>query len=119
MSGRLARVDGVRPDPRACELLDEVVLLVRQPRGREKADRLRAVLRDDLLEAGRSGLERVLPGRRVELAVLAANERLREPVRVVDEVEGEAALDAEVALVREVLALRGDLDDVLRLRDRG
>jgi hypothetical protein len=34
----------------------------------------------------------------------------------VHEVEREAALHAEVALVREVLVLRGDLDDVLRLR---
>ena len=55
----------------------------------------------------------------MELAVLAPDERLRQPVGVMDEVEGEAALDAEVALVREVLVLRGDLDDVLRLRDRG
>ena len=44
VSGRLARVDGVRPDPRARELLDEVVLLVRQAGRREEADRLRAVL---------------------------------------------------------------------------
>ena len=80
VSGRLARVDGVRPDPRARELLDEVVLLVRQARGREEADGLRAVLGDDLPEAGGRGLERVLPGRRVQLAVLAADERLREPV---------------------------------------
>ena len=52
----------------------------------------------------------------MEVAVLAANERLRQPVGVVDEVEREAALDAEVAFVREVLRLRRDLDDVLRLR---
>ena len=32
VSGRFARVDGVRADPRARELLDEIVLLVRQPR---------------------------------------------------------------------------------------
>ena len=67
-------------------------------------------------EAGRRRLDRVLPGRRVELAVLAAHERLREPVGVVHEVEREAALDAEIALVREVLVLRRDLHDVLRLR---
>ena len=52
----------------------------------------------------------------MELAVHAPDERLRESVGVVDEVEGEAALDEKVALVREVLVLRGDLDDVLRLR---
>ena len=40
VSGRLAGVDGVRPDSRARELLDEVVLLVGQPRRREEADRL-------------------------------------------------------------------------------
>ena len=51
----------------------------------------------------------------MELAVLAAHEWLREPVRVVHEVEREPPLDAEVPLVREVLVLRGDLDDVLRL----
>src|SRR5262249_51899884 len=32
-----------------------------------------------------------------------------------DEVEGEAALHAEVAVVRHVLRVRGDLDDALRL----
>ena len=52
----------------------------------------------------------------MQLAVLAADERLGQPVGVVDEVEREAALDAEVPLVREVLVLRRDLDDVLRLR---
>ena len=45
----------------------------------------------------------------------AADERLRQPVRVVDEVEGEAALDAEVALVRDVRRVGRDLDDPLRL----
>ncbi len=52
----------------------------------------------------------------MQLAVVAANERLGQAVGVVDEVEGEAPLDAEIPLVREVLVLRGDLDDVLRLR---
>src|SRR5207342_325752 len=33
-----------------------------------------------------------------------------------DEVEGEAALDAEVAVVRDVARIGGDLDDALRLR---
>jgi len=37
-------VDGVRSDRRAGELLDEVVLLVREPGRREEADRLRPVL---------------------------------------------------------------------------
>jgi hypothetical protein len=62
------------------------------------------------------GSEGVLPARRMELAVLAADERLGEPVRVVDEVEREAALDAEVALVRDVVGLRGHLHDPLRLQ---
>ena len=52
----------------------------------------------------------------MELAVLAAQQRLGQAVGMVDEVEGEAALDAEVALVRDVLGLRGHLDDPLRLR---
>ena len=52
VSGRLAGVDRVRPDHRARELLDEVVLLVRQPGGREEADGLRAVLGDHAAEAG-------------------------------------------------------------------
>src|SRR6266508_5921559 len=34
-----------------------------------------------------------------------------QPVRMVDEVEGEAALDAEVAVVRNIRRLRCDLDD--------
>src|SRR5262245_1174213 len=55
----------------------------------------------------------------MQLAVRAANERLGQPVRVVHEVERKAPLDAEVALVREVLVLGGDLDDVLRLGVEG
>src|SRR4029079_5799930 len=78
VSGRLARVDGIRSDPRAGELLDEVVLLVRQTGGREKADRLRPVLGDDLLQAGSRRLDRVLPRRRGELPALAAGEPLGE-----------------------------------------
>src|SRR5439155_2487283 len=35
---------------------------------------------------------------------------------MVDEVEGEAALDAEVALVRDIARVGRDLDDPLRLR---
>src|SRR5947209_955850 len=35
---------------------------------------------------------------------------------MVDEVEGEAALDAEVAVVRDVARVGRDLDDLLRLR---
>ena len=66
-------------------------------------------------EALGGDLVRVLR-RRVELAVVAADERLGQPVRVVDEVEREAALDAEVALVRDVVRLGGHLDDALRLR---
>ena len=68
------------------------------------------------LQALGGDAERVVPGRRMELAVLAADERLGQPVGVVDEVEGEAALDAEVALVRDVARVGGDLDDPLRLR---
>src|SRR5919106_5477987 len=115
VSGGLAGVDGVRPDSRSRQLLDEVVLLVREPRGREEADGLRAVTLHHASEPGRGSLDRVLPRRRVELAVLAADERLREAVGVVDEVEREASLDAQVALVREVFVLRSDLDDVPRL----
>jgi hypothetical protein len=70
---------------------------------------------DDPAEAGGRGLERVLPRRGVELAVLTADERLRQSIGVVHEVEGEPPLYAEVALVREVLVLRGHLHDVLRL----
>ena len=52
----------------------------------------------------------------MQLAVLAADQGLGQPVGVVDEVEGEAALDAEVAVVRDVRRVGGDLDDPLRLR---
>ena len=52
----------------------------------------------------------------MQLPVLAADQRRRQPVRVVDEVEGEAALDAEVAVVRDVRRVGRDLDDPLRLR---
>ena len=88
--------------------------IVRRAEARN-ADRLRAVLGLDAVEAVGGGLERVLPARLVQLAVLAAHHRLRQPVRVVDEVEREAALDAEVALVRDVVRFRGDLDDPVRL----
>jgi len=116
VSGGFAGVDGVRPDRRPRELLDEEVLLHGQARGGEEADRLCAVLGLHSEEAFRRDLVGVLPGGRVELAVLAADERFGQPVRVVDEVEGEAALDAEVALVRDVVRLRGHLDDSFRLR---
>ena len=52
----------------------------------------------------------------MQLAVLAADQRRGQPVRVVDEVEGEAALDAQVAVVGDVGRVRCDLDDPLRLR---
>ncbi len=109
------RVDVVRPDGRPRELLDEEVLLHRQPRGGEEADRVRPVLGLHAQEPVGCDLVGVLPGRRVQLAVLAADKGVREPVRVVDEVEREPALDAEVALVRDVVRLGGDLHDPLRL----
>ena len=106
----------LRAEPDPGELLDQVVLLVRQAGGGEDADRLRPSGGSITpFSPSAATCERVLPGGRVELAVLAADERLGQAVRVVDEVEGEAALDAEVALVRDVLRLRGDLDDPLRL----
>src|SRR6266542_3441746 len=52
----------------------------------------------------------------MELSVLTPDERFREAVGVVYEVEGEAALDAEVALVRDVARVGGDLLDAVRLR---
>src|SRR5256885_15010949 len=102
MSGGFAGMDRVRADHRARELLDEEVLLHRQARRSREANRLRPMLGLDSVQSVSRDLERVLPAGRVQLAVLAAHERLREPVGVVDEVEGEAALDAEVALVRDV-----------------
>ena len=66
--------------PRPGELLDQVVLLVRQPGGGEESDRLRAVPLDPPPQARRDRLERVLPRRLVELAVVAAYERLGEAV---------------------------------------
>ena len=95
-------MDRVGPDHPPRQLLQQVVLLVRQARRGEDADRLRAVpLADEGQTLGR-GPESRVPVGRVQLAVLAADERLRQPVRMVDEVEGEAALDAEVAVVRDV-----------------
>src|SRR5439155_20064172 len=105
-----------RAESGARELLDQEVLLHRQPRRREDADRLRAVPVHHPLEARGGDLERVLPGRRVELAVLAAHERLGQAVRVMDEVEGEASLDAEVPFVRDVARVGRDLDDAVRRR---
>src|SRR4051812_18955211 len=109
-------MDGVRPDHRARELLDEEVLLHRQPRRGEEADGLRAVLRLDALEPVGRHLQRVLPCRGVELAVLPADERLSEPIRMVHEVEGKSPLDAEVPFVGDVARIGGDLLDPVRLR---
>ena len=102
-------------EPRPGELLDQVVLLVRQPGRAEHPHVLRGMALHHPLEPVGGDLERVLPGRRLQLSVLTADERLGQAVRMVDEVEREAALDAEVALVRDVLGLRGHLDDPLRL----
>ena len=106
----------MRPDHPPSQLLDQVVLLVGQPRRGEEADRLPAVsLRHPGQSLGR-GRKRVVPRGRVELAVFAADQRLRQPVGVMHEVEGEPALDAEVAVVGDVRRVRRDLDDPLRLR---
>src|SRR5204863_8180619 len=80
VSSGLAAVDAVRPEGRARELLDQEVLLHRQPRAREHADRLGAMTLADGVEAERGLLERVLPGRLVQLPVLAADERFRQPI---------------------------------------
>src|SRR5262249_47705977 len=114
VSGRFAGMNRVRLQRGARELLQQEVLLVRQARGGEDADRLRAVALLHAPETAGRGPAGRLPVGRVQLAVLAADERPGEAVRMVDEVEGEAALDTEVAVVRDVARVGRDLDESLR-----
>ena len=113
----------------ADQLLEQVGLLVRSLSRAEARQALRSPRRLDAVEAAGGKVQRLLPGclaevgpgvRRVHLVlgvlggVGQADQRLGEPVRVVDVVEAEAALDAEPVLVGRAVAALG-IDDAVVL----
>ena len=63
VSSAVARVDVVRPQHRADELLRQIVHLVRCLRAAEHAERARRVLRPRARQAGRRDIERLIPTR--------------------------------------------------------
>ena len=123
-----AMVDIVAAEAGAHQLLEQVGLLVRALGRAEPGQRAPAVAVADAHQARGGAVERLVPGRLAEMrkgvgrididvvlrdAVLA-DQRLRQPVGVVDVVEAEPALDAEPVVVgRPVPAL--DRDDAVVL----
>src|SRR5207249_9899936 len=110
-----AMIDVVVAEAGAHQFLKRIGFLVRTLSRAEARERAIAVAIADLLEARGGAVERLLPGRLAEMrprigridrvvgalfdAVLA-DERLFEPMRMVDVVEAEPALDAQPVLVR-------------------
>src|SRR5437762_11846969 len=78
VSGAVAAVDVVAADDAARELLREIVHFVRRLRAAEHPEAPRAVALDDRAEPGGGAIERLVPARRAEHAVVA-NQRFREP----------------------------------------
>ena len=105
-----AVVNVVAPEADAHELLDEVVLLVRRPGGRDHADRGGSVRRRDPPHPpGRRG-QRLVPGRRAK-AACPPHERDRQAVVRGGEAVREAPLHAGVAPVHRPRAARGHRGD--------
>ena len=124
-----AVVDVVGAEALADQLLEEVGLLVGALGRAEAGDRLAAVARVDRLQAGRRLVERLLPGRLAEVLAdllapdlhvgvlgdaVAADQRLGQPVGMVDVVEAEAALDAQPVVVGGPVAAV-DVEDLVVL----
>ena len=109
-----AVVDVVVLEALTDQFLEEIGLLVGALGAAEARHRLAAVVGAQLREPAGGAVERLLPARLAEMrpgirridvqplfrGVLAADERLFQPVRVHDVVEAEPALDAEPVLVR-------------------
>ncbi len=105
-----AAVDVVRTDDGARELLRDVVLLVGGPRRAEHRDGVRPVLLHDGAQAPRDERDGLGPGSTSQPRRLT-DERRREAVGGLDELERVPALDAEVALVHRRIEGREDLHD--------
>ena len=106
-----AVVDVLRAPDGAHELLEDVVVLVGTARRREAGKRVGAVLGLDRAELRGHQVESLVPGGGLELTV-APYQRLPEPLRVSDELEPVAPLDAQIALAGADPDRRSDLDDV-------
>ena len=79
----------------ACELLREIVVLVRRARGAEHAHAVSAVLRDDASKIVGGETNRVLPSHVFPFAVFS-NHRLRDTIRRVHEIKGVPPFDTEM-----------------------
>ena len=125
-----AVVDVVRAEALADELLEQIGFLVRALGRAEAGERVAAMLvSNGSLEPGRGAVERFLPGCFAEDALpvaafelhvgvlgyaVAADQRLRQAVGMVDVVEAEAALDAQAVVVgRSIAAI--DVKDLVVL----
>ena len=97
----------------ANELLEAVVGLRRRAAGGDAVDGVATVLGEHLGKALGGAVERGVPVGGVELAVLAANEGLGEPVAVLDEVKGKLALDTQRAFVGRTVHGRLDADEFI------
>ena len=116
--GRALVVDVVGAENRARKLLQQVVLFVGGAVGADDADGRTAARVANLFQFAGGDAEGVLPCGGFELALRVADERLREAIGALDEVEAEAALGAEeVAVDAALVAIVGanDLRAVVRL----
>src|SRR5438270_7774307 len=95
-------VDIVRAQYGTRELLQQIILFVRGAVRADHADRIAALSVANLFEAIRHMINGLLPGDWNQFAV-ATNQRLRDAILRVSEVEGIAALDAEEVTVDAAL----------------
>ena len=87
-------IDIIRLQHHARELREQISFFVRGASRADHADRRSAILVANLGELLPDQLKRFFPGGRSQLAILA-NQRLRQPLFMIREIEGVAALDAE------------------------
>ena len=128
-----AMVDVVGAESGAHELLEEIRFLVRALRRAESRQRAAAVRVADLRERAAGQFQRLLPARFAEHGERIrgihhevgglrhaglADQRLRQPLRMVHVVEAEAALDAQPLVVRGAVAALDANDRRCRSRDR-
>ena len=109
--GRALVVDVVGAKNRARKLLQQVVFFVGRPVGADDADGRTAAVVANLFEFAGADADRVLPCGGFELALRVADERLREAVGALNEVEAETAFGAEeVAVDAALVAIVGAND---------
>src|SRR5579864_146077 len=100
--GRAVMVDVVGVQHHAGKFREQVIFLIRRAARANHADRVSAVFVPNFGEAFANVGERFFPGCGSQLAIFA-DERLRQPVGMLGEVEGIAALDAEEIIVDPAL----------------